>query len=49
MRDEKVRIDEYRNSEFTEIDIKDRPEQQPEKEVEKIDYSEYEERLKKVK
>ena len=49
MRDEQVRIAEYRNSEFTEIDIKDRPEQQPEKEVEKIDYSEYEERLKKVK
>ena len=49
MRDDKVRIAEYRNAEFTDVEIKDVPEQQPEKEVEKIDYSEYEERLRKVK
>ena len=44
MRDDKVRIAEYRNEEFSEVDIKEEPEQLPEKEVEKIDYSEYEER-----
>ena len=49
MRDDKVRIAEYRNAEFSKIEIKDEPEQQPEKEVEKINYSEYEERFKKVK
>ena len=49
VRDDKVLIAEYRNAEFSNIDIKEEPEQQPEKEVEKIDYSEYEERLKKVK
>lgn len=49
MRDDKVRIAEYRNEEFSEVDIKEEPEQLPEKEVEKIDYSEYEERLRKSK
>lgn len=49
MRDDKVRIAEYRNNQFNEIDIKEGPEQQPKKEVEKIDYSDYEERLRKVK
>ena len=49
MRNDQVRIAEYRNSDFTEVDIKQGPEQQPVKEVEKIDYSEYEERFKKVK
>ena len=49
MRDDKVRIAEYRNEDFSKIEIRDEPEQQPEKEVEKIDYSEYEERLKKAK
>ena len=49
MREDKVRIAEYRNAEFSDIEIRDEPEQQPTKEVEKIDYSDYEERLKKVK
>ena len=49
MREDKVRIAEYRNAEFSDIEIRDEPEQQPTEEVEKIDYSEYEERLKKVK
>lgn len=49
MRDDKVRIAEYRNEEFSQIDIREEPEQLPEKEVEKIDYSEYEERLRKSK
>ena len=49
MRDDEVKIAEYRNEDFSKIEIRDEPEQQPEKEVEKIDYSEYEERLKKAK
>lgn len=49
MRDDEVKIAEYRNAEFSKIEIRDEPEQQPEKEVEKIDYSDYEERLKKAK
>ena len=49
MRDDEVKIAEYRNADFSKIEIRDEPEQQPEKEVEKIDYSDYEERLKKVK
>ena len=49
MRDDEVKIAEYRNADFSKIEIRDEPEQQPEKEVEKIDYSEYEERLKKAK
>ena len=50
MRDDKVNVVEYRTDEFSEVDIKTEPEQQPEKkEVEKIDYSEYEERIKKIK
>lgn len=49
MRDDEVKIAEYRNADFSKIEIKDEPEQQPEKEVEKIDYSDYEERLKKAK
>ena len=49
MRDDKVRIAEYRNEDFSKIEIRDEPEQQPEKEVEKIDYSEYEERLKDLR
>ena len=49
MRDDEVKIAEYRNANFSKIEIRDEPEQQPEKEVEKIDYSDYEERLKKVK
>lgn len=49
MRDDEVKIAEYRNAEFSKIEIRDEPERQPEKEVEKIDYSDYEERLKKAK
>ena len=49
MRDDGVKIAEYRNADFSKIAIRDEPEQQPEKEVEKIDYSDYEERLKKAK
>ena len=49
MRDDEVKIAEYRNAEFSKIEIRDEPEQQPEKEVKKIDYSDYEERLKKAK
>ncbi len=49
MRDDEVKIAEYRNAEFSKIEIRDEPEQQPEEEVEKINYSDYEERLKKVK
>lgn len=49
MRDDKVKVIEYRSGEFAEVDIKEEPEQLNESEVEKIDYSEYEERLKKVK
>lgn len=49
MRDDEVKIAEYRNAEFSKIEIRDEPEQQPEKEVEKINYSDYEERLRKVK
>lgn len=49
MRDDKVKIVEYRTGKFSEIDIKDEPEQLTKREVEKIDYSEYEEILKKIK
>lgn len=49
VRDDKVNLIEYRNGEFSEIEVKEEPEQQSKKVVEKIDYSEYEERLKKVK
>lgn len=49
MRDDEIKIAEYRNADFSKIEIRDEPEQQPEKEVEKIDYSDYEERLKKAK
>ena len=49
MRDDEKKIVEYRNAEFDKIEIKDEPEQLPKEEVEKIDYSEYEERLRKVK
>ena len=49
MRDDEVKIAEYRNADFKKIEIRDEPEQLPEKEVEKIDYSDYEERLRKVK
>lgn len=49
MRDDEVKIAEYRNADFSKIEIRDEPEQQPEKKVEKIDYSDYEERLKKAK
>ena len=49
MRDDEVKIAEYRNADFSKIETRDEPEQQPEKEVEKIDYSDYEERLKKAK
>ena len=49
MRHDEVKIAEYRNADFSKIEIRDEPEQQPEKEVEKIDYSDYEERLKKAK
>ena len=38
MRDDEVKIAEYRNADFSKIEIRDEPEQQPEKEVEKIDY-----------
>ena len=49
MRDDQVKIAEYRYEDFSKVEIKEEPEQQPKKEVEKINYSEYEERLKKVK
>lgn len=49
MRDDKVNVIEYRTEKFSEVEIKEEPEQQPKEEVEKIDYSEYEERIKKVK
>ena len=49
VRDDKVNLIEYRNGEFSEIEVKEEPEQQSKKVVEKIDYSEYEERLQKVK
>ena len=49
MRDDEKKIVEYRNADFDKIEIKEEPEQLPKKEVEKIDYSEYEERLRKVK
>ena len=49
MRDDKVKVIEYRTGTFSEIDIKEEPEQLTKRKVEKIDYSEYEERLKKIK
>lgn len=49
MRDDKVKVVEYRTGQFSEIDIKEEPEQLNKREVEKIDYSEYEEILKKIK
>ena len=49
MRDDEKKIVEYRNADFDNVEIKDVPEQLPKEEVEKIDYSEYEERLRKVK
>lgn len=49
MRNDKVKVIEYRTEQFSEIEIKDEPEQLTKREVEKIDYSEYEEILKKVK
>ena len=49
MRDDKVKVVEYRTGQFSEIDIKEEPEQLTKREVEKIDYSEYEEILKKIK
>jgi len=49
MRDDKVKVIEYRTGQFSEIDIKEEPEQLTKREVEKIDYSEYEEILKKIK
>ena len=42
MRDDKVKVVEYRTGQFSEIDIKEEPEQLTKREVEKIDYSEYE-------
>lgn len=49
MRDDKVKVMEYRTGKFSEIDIKEEPEQLTQREAEKIDYSEYEEILKKIK
>lgn len=49
MRDDEKKIVEYRNADFDNVEIRDVPEQLPKEEVEKIDYSEYEERLRKVK
>lgn len=49
MRDDEVKVIEYRTEKFSEVDIKDVPEQPTERKVEKIDYSEYEERIKKMK
>lgn len=49
MRDDKVKVVEYRTGQFSEIDIKEEPEQLTKREVEKIDYSEYEAILKKIK
>ena len=53
IRDEQVKLIEYRGEESQTIDIrqetKEEPEQHAEKEVVKIDYSDYEERLKKIR
>ena len=53
MRDDQVKLIEYRGEESQTIDIrqetKEEPEQHAEKEVVKIDYSDYEERLRKIR
>ena len=49
MRDDKVNVIEYRTEKFSSVDINEVPEQLSKKEVVKIDYSDYEERLKKIK
>lgn len=54
MRDDKEKLIEYRGEDFETIEIrkeetKEEPEQLPKKEVVKIDYSDYEERLRKIK
>lgn len=54
MRDDKEKLIEYRGEDFESIEIrkeetKEEPEQLPKKEVVKIDYSDYEERLRKIK
>lgn len=49
MRDDDVKVVEYRTDESVETDIQVEPEEPKENNAKKIDYSEYEERLKKVK
>jgi hypothetical protein len=53
MRDDQVKLIEYRGEESPKIDIrqevKEEPEQHANKEVVKIDYSDYEERLRKIR
>ena len=44
MRDDKVKVVEYRTESFSSVEIKE-----PEKEKEKIDYSDYEKRIEKIK
>jgi HK97 family phage prohead protease len=44
MRDDKVKVVEYRTESFSSVEIKG-----PEKEKEKIDYSDYEKRIEKIK
>ena len=49
LRDDDVKVIEYRTDESVELDIKEEPEVIKEDNAKKIDYSEYEERLRKVK
>ena len=49
MRDEASRLVEYRGSEFMNVNLQDNSEPEQPKVVEKINYSEYEERIKKLK
>jgi len=49
LRDDDVKVIEYRTDESVELDIKEEPEEVKEDNAKKIDYSEYEERLRKVK
>ena len=49
LRDDDVKVIEYRTDESVELDIKEEPEEIKEDNAKKIDYSEYEERLRKVK
>ena len=44
MRDDKVKVVEYRTESFSSVEIKE-----PKNEKEKIDYSDYEKRIEKIK